>query len=76
MLIDRDGASINPQAFSSVYFETCILCTFHHYNFVILHIQLHCLGVLLNCQQSNPFAHIRDKNGLITNLVSGLQLPR
>ncbi|XP_024192213.1 protein PUTATIVE RECOMBINATION INITIATION DEFECT 1 isoform X2 [Rosa chinensis] len=36
---------------------------------------LHCLGVLLNCQQSNPFAHIRDKNGLITNLVSGLQLP-
>ncbi|CAL2228083.1 unnamed protein product [Prunus armeniaca] len=36
---------------------------------------LHCLGVLLNCQQNNPYAHIRDKYGLITNLVEGLQLP-
>ncbi|KAM1049872.1 hypothetical protein ACFX11_031935 [Malus domestica] len=36
---------------------------------------LHCLGVLLNCQQTNPYAHIRDKYGLITNLVAGLQLP-
>ncbi|KAK9932951.1 hypothetical protein M0R45_020170 [Rubus argutus] len=36
---------------------------------------LHCLGVLLNSKQSNPYAHIRDKYGLITNLVSGLQLP-
>ncbi|CAB4293776.1 unnamed protein product [Prunus armeniaca] len=36
---------------------------------------LHCLGVLLNCQKNNPYAHIRDKYGLITNLVEGLQLP-
>ncbi|CAL8992252.1 unnamed protein product [Prunus brigantina] len=36
---------------------------------------LHCLGVLLNCQQNNPYAHIRDKYGLITNLVEGLQFP-
>ncbi|BBG93462.1 putative recombination initiation defect 1, partial [Prunus dulcis] len=39
-------------------------------------VALHCLGVLLNCQQNNPYAHIRDKYGLITNLVEGLQLPR
>ncbi|KAI5350287.1 hypothetical protein L3X38_003178 [Prunus dulcis] len=36
---------------------------------------LHCLGILLNCQQNNPYAHIREKYGLITNLVEGLQLP-
>ncbi|GLT71030.1 hypothetical protein SLA2020_430750 [Shorea laevis] len=36
---------------------------------------LHCLGVLLNCQTYNLYAHIKDKYGLVSNLVAGLQLP-
>ncbi|XVE81218.1 hypothetical protein DITRI_Ditri15bG0045200 [Diplodiscus trichospermus] len=36
---------------------------------------LHCLGVLLNCQTDDPCVHIRDKFGLVSNLVAGLQLP-
>ncbi|XP_057958708.1 protein PUTATIVE RECOMBINATION INITIATION DEFECT 1 [Malania oleifera] len=36
---------------------------------------LHCLGVLLNCQTNNPYANIRDKEALVSNLVEGLQLP-
>ncbi|KAM3756392.1 hypothetical protein ACB098_02G108200 [Castanea mollissima] len=36
---------------------------------------LHCLGVLLNCETNNLYAHIKDKYGLVSNLVAGLQLP-
>ncbi|KAF8402166.1 hypothetical protein HHK36_013118 [Tetracentron sinense] len=36
---------------------------------------LHCFGVLLNRQTDNPSAHIKDKGALISNLVTGLQLP-
>ncbi|KAG6731064.1 hypothetical protein I3842_01G111200 [Carya illinoinensis] len=36
---------------------------------------LHCLGVLLNCQTNNLYAHIKDKYSLVSNLVVGLQLP-
>lgn len=36
---------------------------------------LHCLGILLKCQKDNPYAHIKDKYGLVSNLVGGLQLP-
>ncbi|XP_024025981.1 protein PRD1 isoform X2 [Morus notabilis] len=38
-------------------------------------VQLHCLGILLKCQKDNPYAHIKDKYGLVSNLVGGLQLP-
>ncbi|KAK2641672.1 hypothetical protein Ddye_023435 [Dipteronia dyeriana] len=36
---------------------------------------LHCFGVLLNCQTNNPYVHIKDKDALISNLVTGLELP-
>ncbi|XP_059632085.1 protein PUTATIVE RECOMBINATION INITIATION DEFECT 1 [Cornus florida] len=36
---------------------------------------LHCLGILLDFQKNNPFAHIKYKDALIFNLVTGLQLP-
>ncbi|KAI9114991.1 hypothetical protein K1719_014004 [Acacia pycnantha] len=36
---------------------------------------LHCLGVLLDCQKDDPYAHIKDMHSLISNLVAGLQLP-
>ncbi|QHN96291.1 hypothetical protein DS421_18g617190 [Arachis hypogaea] len=36
---------------------------------------IHCLGVLLNCENDDLIAHIRDVYGLITILVTGLQLP-
>ncbi|KAL6960058.1 hypothetical protein U1Q18_025090 [Sarracenia purpurea var. burkii] len=36
---------------------------------------LHCLGILLGYQKNNPFPHIRDKDALILNLVTGVQLP-
>ncbi|XP_028759746.1 protein PRD1 [Neltuma alba] len=36
---------------------------------------LHCLGVLLDCQKDDPYAHIKDTHSLISNLVAGLQLP-
>ncbi|WOL17779.1 protein PRD1 [Canna indica] len=37
---------------------------------------LHCLGVLLNSRhECNPTSHIRDKAGLFSTLVNGLQLP-
>ncbi|GAB2249560.1 hypothetical protein Droror1_Dr00012919 [Drosera rotundifolia] len=36
---------------------------------------LHCLGVLLDCENFNPYGFIKDKYGLINNLVVGLQLP-
>ncbi|GKV28605.1 hypothetical protein SLEP1_g37628 [Rubroshorea leprosula] len=37
---------------------------------------LHCFGVLLNCQTTDPSAYIKDKGALVSNLVAGLQLPR
>ncbi|KAH7521537.1 hypothetical protein FEM48_Zijuj07G0044100 [Ziziphus jujuba var. spinosa] len=36
---------------------------------------LHCLGVLLKSQKNNPYTYIKDKYGLVSNLVAGLQLP-
>ncbi|KAL5542709.1 hypothetical protein UlMin_010419 [Ulmus minor] len=36
---------------------------------------LHCLGLLLKCEKDNPYAQIREKYGLFSNLVAGLQLP-
>ncbi|KAK4750964.1 hypothetical protein SAY87_004446 [Trapa incisa] len=36
---------------------------------------LNCLGVLLNCQEEGCITSIKDKDGLISNLVTGLQLP-
>ncbi|XP_002516401.2 protein PUTATIVE RECOMBINATION INITIATION DEFECT 1 [Ricinus communis] len=36
---------------------------------------LHCFGVLLNCCETNPYAQIKDKHSLFSNLVTGLQLP-
>ncbi|KAL1350072.1 hypothetical protein HN51_026526 [Arachis hypogaea] len=36
---------------------------------------IHCLGVLLNCENDDLIAHIRDVYSLITILVTGLQLP-
>lgn len=37
---------------------------------------LHCLGVVLDCENFNPYGFIKDKYGLVNNLVVGLQLPR
>ncbi|KAJ4845632.1 hypothetical protein Tsubulata_038344 [Turnera subulata] len=37
--------------------------------------QLHCFGVLLDSHASNPYAQIKDNSALISNLVTGLQLP-
>lgn len=36
---------------------------------------IHCLGVLFNCRTNNPFIFIKDKDALISNLVTGLGLP-
>ncbi|GAV58983.1 hypothetical protein CFOL_v3_02516 [Cephalotus follicularis] len=36
---------------------------------------LHCFGILLNCDTNNPYAYIKDKEALVSNLVAGLQLP-
>ncbi|KAI3735120.1 hypothetical protein L6452_14608 [Arctium lappa] len=36
---------------------------------------LHCLGVLLDYQKDDPYSHIKDKDALLLNLVTGLQLP-
>ncbi|KAL1358218.1 hypothetical protein AAHE18_04G017500 [Arachis hypogaea] len=36
---------------------------------------IHCLGVLLNCENDDLITHIRDVYSLITILVTGLQLP-
>ncbi|PON95525.1 Armadillo-type fold containing protein [Trema orientale] len=36
---------------------------------------LHCFGILLKCEKDNPYVHIKDKYGLVSNLVGGLQLP-
>ncbi|CAK9139716.1 unnamed protein product [Ilex paraguariensis] len=36
---------------------------------------VHCLGVLLDHQEENPYLQIKDKNALVVNLVTGLQLP-
>ncbi|KAI3723149.1 hypothetical protein L2E82_34541 [Cichorium intybus] len=36
---------------------------------------LHCLGVLLDNEKNDPHTHIKDKDKLILNLVTGLQLP-
>ncbi|CAL5391931.1 unnamed protein product [Camellia sinensis] len=36
---------------------------------------LHCLGILLGYQKNNPYSHISDKDALISNLITGLQLP-
>ncbi|KAL5849112.1 hypothetical protein ACOSQ3_007178 [Xanthoceras sorbifolium] len=36
---------------------------------------LHCFGVLLNCQTNNPSVHIKDKDALVSSLVTGLKLP-
>ncbi|KAL3507195.1 hypothetical protein ACH5RR_032577 [Cinchona calisaya] len=36
---------------------------------------LHCLGVLLDLQISNPHAYVKDKPALVFNLITGLQLP-
>ncbi|KVI04527.1 Armadillo-type fold [Cynara cardunculus var. scolymus] len=36
---------------------------------------LHCLGVLLDNQKNDPYSHIKDKDALLLNLVTGLQLP-
>ncbi|XP_027167099.1 protein PRD1 [Coffea eugenioides] len=36
---------------------------------------LHCLGVLLECQKSNPHVYVKDKGALVFNLIAGLQLP-
>ncbi|XP_022722512.1 protein PRD1 isoform X2 [Durio zibethinus] len=41
----------------------------------IANFELHCLGVLLNCQIDDPCMHIRDKFALVSNLVAGFQLP-
>lgn len=44
---------------------------------VLLSAQLHCLGVLLNCEKEDDLhAHIKDIYSLISVLVTGLQLPR
>ncbi|KAI3518888.1 hypothetical protein L1887_07749 [Cichorium endivia] len=45
------------------------LLTFHP------HFLLHCLGVLLDNEKNDPYTHIKDKDELILNLVTGLQLP-
>lgn len=39
-------------------------------------MQLHCIGVLLDHQKTNPYTYIKDKHSLILNLISGLQLAR
>ncbi|PSS34576.1 hypothetical protein CEY00_Acc01679 [Actinidia chinensis var. chinensis] len=36
---------------------------------------LHCLGVLLGYKKNNLYSHISDKEALVFNLVTGLQLP-
>ncbi|KAK9177843.1 hypothetical protein WN943_027032 [Citrus x changshan-huyou] len=36
---------------------------------------IHCLGVLFNCRTNNPFIFIKNKDALISNLVTGLGLP-
>ncbi|XP_050235983.1 protein PUTATIVE RECOMBINATION INITIATION DEFECT 1 [Mercurialis annua] len=36
---------------------------------------LHCFGVVLNCCVNNPYGQIKDKDSLLSNLVTGLQLP-
>ncbi|XP_019447895.1 PREDICTED: protein PRD1-like isoform X1 [Lupinus angustifolius] len=36
---------------------------------------IHCLGVLLNCDKGDLYAHIKDMYSLISILVTGLQLP-
>ncbi|XP_042755093.1 protein PUTATIVE RECOMBINATION INITIATION DEFECT 1 isoform X2 [Lactuca sativa] len=36
---------------------------------------LHCLGVLLDNQKNDPYTHIKERDELILNLVTGLQLP-
>ncbi|CAL0332279.1 unnamed protein product [Lupinus luteus] len=36
---------------------------------------IHCLGVLLNCEKGDLYAHIKDMYSLISILVTGLQLP-
>ncbi|KAL2463395.1 putative recombination initiation defect 1 [Forsythia ovata] len=35
---------------------------------------LHCLGVLLDNQENSPYACIKDKDALVLNLITGLQL--
>ncbi|GFY82236.1 putative recombination initiation defect 1 [Actinidia rufa] len=36
---------------------------------------LHCLGILLGYKKNNLYSHISDKDALVFNLVTGLQLP-
>ncbi|XP_065861506.1 protein PUTATIVE RECOMBINATION INITIATION DEFECT 1 [Euphorbia lathyris] len=36
---------------------------------------LHCFGILLNCSVNSPYDQIKDKDALLSNLVTGLQLP-
>ncbi|KAL4578394.1 hypothetical protein LXL04_014517 [Taraxacum kok-saghyz] len=36
---------------------------------------LHCLGVLLDNQKNDPYLHIKERDKLILNLATGLQLP-
>lgn len=41
---------------------------------LFLLMQLHCLGVLLDHQKTNPYIYVKDKYSLILNLIAGLQL--
>lgn len=43
---------------------------------MLLNVQIHCLGVLLNCEKDDICTHIKDMHSLISILVTGLQLPR
>ncbi|XP_012078523.1 protein PUTATIVE RECOMBINATION INITIATION DEFECT 1 isoform X1 [Jatropha curcas] len=36
---------------------------------------LHCFGALLNCSINDPYIQIKDRDALLSNLVTGLQLP-
>lgn len=44
---------------------------------MVVSVQLHCLGALLNCEKDDDIhVHIKDIYSLISVLVTGLQLPR
>ncbi|CAI9117522.1 OLC1v1018922C1 [Oldenlandia corymbosa var. corymbosa] len=36
---------------------------------------LHCLGVLLDHQKNDPLVQVKDKHALVSNLITGLQVP-